>query len=60
MIGVPEVTVDPTTPIARWNGLPQLAARDFVRGPNRVADNLACVPAEREPDPLLIGFAGHE
>ena len=60
LVRFPEIAIDPAPPVGHWDGLPQLSTTDFVTRSDRIADDLTCVPADRQPDPLLIGFAGHE
>ncbi len=60
LIGAPEISITRSTTIDRRKRLPEFPTGGFAAISDHERHNLACLSAERKPNPALFGFLAHK
>jgi hypothetical protein len=56
LVGAPEISITGSTTIHLWKRLPEFPTASFAAISDHERHNLACLPAERKPNPALLCF----
>ena len=60
LIGAPKITLPGSLTIRLRKRIPEFATTRFTAISDHERDNLACLPAERKPNPALLCFLAHK